>query len=115
MSLLVEQVPITTLPNGTDLSTVRAGGCIVRAIRVLVGTLSMPDITITEQPSNTTILAVTGLAADASYVPLMVGQDHAGADITGSAVPIPVVDRIQIAIAGGGDTKTGQVSLLLER
>lgn len=115
MSILVKSVPITTDGSGVDQTTIRAGGVILRGIRIELGTLSTPDIAITEEPAGTTILAVTGLAADKSVVPLIEGQDDAGDDIVGSAVAVPVYDRIQIATSGGGDTKTGRVVLLLER
>lgn len=115
MSIDIQDVPITTLADGSDLSTVRAGGLILRGIRIEVGTLSTPDIAITEEPGAIPILAVAGLAADASYVPLVPGHDEDGAEIAGSAVAIPVYGRLEIATSGGGDTKTGLVRLMFER
>ncbi len=115
MSLAVQSVPILTNGSGVDASTIRAGGAVIRRIVIEVGTLSTPDIAITDEPSGVSILAVAGLTDDASYVPLQVGQDDAGADISGSAVPVPVIERIQIATSGGGATKAGRVLFLLER
>lgn len=115
MSLVEQRVPITTDGTGVDLSTVRAGGCIVRAIRLTLGTLTTPDLAITEEPAGTDIWTEAGIAADKSVVPLLVGQDDAGVNIAASAVPVPVIDRIQVAISGGGANKTGEIVLLLER
>lgn len=115
MSVDIEDVPITTLADGTDLSTLRAGGFVLRGIRIELGTLSTPDITVKEQPANKTILAVVGLAADGDYTPLVEGCDNAGAPIVGSAVPPNIYGRLEIATAGGGNTKTGLVRFLVER
>lgn len=115
MSVVVKSVPLVTDGAGAASATVRAGGVILRAIHVEIGTLSTPDIEITEEPEGTTVLSVVGVAADTRYVPTMEGADDAGAAVTGSALPVPVLDRIQIAVTGGGDTKSGRVVLLLER
>lgn len=115
MSIDIESVPVTTLADGTDLSTLRAGGFILHGIRIELGTLDTPDITITEEPIGTTILAVTGLAADGDYTPLVEGHDDAGDAIVGSAAPVNVYGRLEIATSGGGDTKTGVVRFLVER
>lgn len=115
MSLQVKSVPILTDGDGEATVTVRAGGCIVRAIRVELGTLSTPDFAITEQPGDTAILTVAGVAADGTFYPSVLADDEEGADVAGAALPIPVFDRIQIVVAGGGAAKTGRLILLLER
>jgi hypothetical protein len=115
MSIQVKSVPIVTDGSGDALNTVRAGGVILRQIRIELGTLTTPDITITEEPEGTSILALTGLNADKTVTPLVVGQDDAGEDIVGSAAALPVYSRIQIQTAGGGNAKTGRVVFLLER
>jgi hypothetical protein len=115
VSVLTKSVPITTAADGSDVTTVRAGGILLHAVRVELGTLDTPDITIKEQPANTTILAVTGVAADGTYYPSILEQTSAGSNITGAGVPVPVYDRLEVTIAGGGDTKTGRLILLYER
>ncbi len=114
MSLLTKSVPIVTLADGTDLSTVRLGPCVLRMIRFELGTLSTPDITITEEPGGKTLLGVLAVAADTDYVPTVLGQDSAGADIVDVGLPTLVLSRIQVAVAGGGDTKTGRLIFFYE-
>lgn len=115
MSLQTKSVPIVTDPSGADVTMIRAGGVRIHAIRIELGTLETPDITITEDPSTDSILALTGVAASVTKYPTVLGQTSAGANIAGAAVAFPVYDRIKIVTAGGGDTKTGRVILLLER
>jgi hypothetical protein len=114
MSLLTKSVPITTAADGSDLTTVRLGACILRLIRLELGTLSTPDILITEQPGNKTLLSVAAVAADKDYTPTMLGQTTGGVDVVGAALPMPVLDRIQIAIAGGGSVLTGRLIFFYE-
>lgn len=115
MSILIKSVPITTAADGSDLTTVRAGGMVLHAVRIELGTLDTPDITLKEQPADTTILAVTGVAADATYYPSVLSDNSSGVDVVGAAVPVPVYDRIEITTAGGGNAKSGRVILLYER
>lgn len=115
MSILTKSVPIITAADGSASVDVRAGGLVLHAVRVEVGTLSTPDITLKEQPANTTILAVTGVAADTTYYPSVLSDNASGVDVVGAAVPVPVYDRIEITVAGGGDTLTGRLILLYER
>jgi hypothetical protein len=114
MSLLTRSVPITTAADGTDLTTVRLGPCVLRLIRLELGTLSTPDIVITEEPGAKTVLDVAAVAADGDYSPTMLGQTTGGVDVPGAALPMPVLDRLQVATAGGGDTKTGRLIFLYE-
>ncbi len=114
MSLLTKSVPIVTAADGTDLTTVRLGPCRLHMIRFELGTLSTPDIAITEQPGNKTLLSVAAVAASKDYLPTMLGQTTGGVDVAGAGLPMPVLDRIQIAIAGGGDTLTGRLIFLYE-
>lgn len=115
MSILIKSVPIVTAADGSASVDVRAGGLILRAVRVEVGTLSTPDFAITEQPGNTAILSVAAVAADTTYYPSVLSDNASGVDVVGAGVPIPVFDRIQILVSGAGDTKTGRVILLYER
>ena len=115
MSVLIKNVPIVTDGSGDASVDVRAGGLRLFAVRVEVGTLSTPDVTITEEPGSTAILAVTAVAADTTYYPSVLSDNGSGVDVVGAAVPIPVFDRMQIVVAGGGDTKTGRIRLMYER
>ena len=114
MSLLTRSVPITTAADGTDLTTIRLGPCVIRMIRLELGTLDTPDITITEEDGGKMLLGVAAVAADADYYPTVLGQDNAGADVLGAAVPVPVLDRIEVATVGGGDTFTGRLIFFYE-
>lgn len=115
MAIQEHSVPIVTASDGTDQSTVNLGEVLLHAIRLELGTLSTPDITVTEEPIGDTILGVLAQAADKTWYPSVLGTDAAGADIAEAARPYPVYDRIQVAIAGGGNVKTGRLILLYER
>jgi hypothetical protein len=115
MSLLTRRVPINVAADGSDLTTVRLGACILRMIRVELGTLSTPDFAITEQPNNKSLLAVSGVAADKDYYPAVLASSAVGADIAGAGVATPVIGRIQIATSGAGISTTGEITFLYER
>lgn len=114
MSLTTRSVPIVTDGSGNCSRTIRSGGAALRAIDFELGTLSTPDIDITEEPDSTVLLSVDGQAADARWLPLVAGQGTDGSDGDGFTPPI-VMDRIQIEISGGGASRTGKFTLLLER
>jgi hypothetical protein len=114
MSVQTKSIPIVTSAGGAVSVTVR-GGCILRKVRVELGTLTTPDITITDEPSGDEILVVAGLATDESYLPARPAHDDAGAEIEGSATPWVIETRLLIAIAGGGASKTGEITLVYER
>lgn len=119
MTLLVKTVPINTNASGDATATVRAGGCRLHAIDLSIGDLDTPDVTITEEPIGTQLLALTGASGDGRYQPLVVGSDDAGAalDTAGDVAYAPpaILGRIQIVVAGGGNKKSGEITLLLER
>src|SRR5262245_22977744 len=106
MSLATHRVPIVTASDGTDLSTINLGSVLVHAVRLELGTLTTPDITITEEEIGDTIVAEAAIAADKTWYPSVVDTDADSAAVTGSTRPYPVIGRIQVAVAGGGDTKT---------
>jgi hypothetical protein len=114
VSLLVRSVPINVAADGTDLTTVRLGPCVLRMIRVELGTLSTPDITITEQPINKTILGVAGLATDKDYLPTILGGDASGVDVGGAGLSVPVLGRLQIDTAGAGVSTSGEITFFYE-
>lgn len=114
MSVQGKVVPVVTASDGSFSATVR-GECVLRAVELTLGTLSTPDLSITSEPAGTVILAEAGIATDKLYFPTAVAQDADGADIAGSYVPFAVPNRLEIAISGGGDTKTGSIKLIYER
>jgi hypothetical protein len=115
MSIAVKSVPLVTDGSGDAQATVRAGGIVLQRIDVEIGTMTTPDVDITEEDAGTVILSVNALAADATYYPTFEGTDSTGAAVTGSAVPVVVRDRIQIVVASGGASKSGRVVLTYER
>jgi hypothetical protein len=114
VSLLTQVVPINVAADGSDLTTVRLGPCVLRMIRIEKGTLDTPDITITEQPINKSVLALTGLAADKDVIPTMLGGNGTGVDVVGAALPMPILERLQIVVAGAGVSTSGQITFLYE-
>jgi hypothetical protein len=114
VSLLSQVVPINVAADGTDRTTVRLGPCVLRLIRIEKGTLDTPDITITEQDNNKTILALTGLAADKDVLPTILGGNGTGVDVVGAALPTPILGRLQIDVAGAGVSTSGEITFLYE-
>lgn len=96
----------------------------IRAIEVLLGDLSTPDIDITDGVYGDTILSVNGLAADTVYrpgIPLMddagsaISEDASGSgDMVGAYAPLSVMGTLKVEITGGGNNKTGRVVVLYE-
>lgn len=116
MSALVTQsVPLTTASDGTAARDVRMGSCQLLAVKVELGDLSTPDITLTDEPTGTELLAVTGVAADTLYTLAAAVQGSDGEDVSGAYAPPMVLGRIHVAVAGGGDTKTGRLVLVVNR
>lgn len=91
----------------------------VAAVAVALGTLSTPDIAVTDTITGDPILTAAGIAADTRYQPKVVASDPADGtalDTAGDvAYEAPAVIRgVSIAVTGGGDTKTGTLYLVLE-
>lgn len=127
MSLLVKKVPLITNGDGDATATVRLGPCVLRMVRLKVGTLTTPDVTITAEPVGTTLLDVSAVAADTDYTLAGKVQDSTGADVASGPIPdgnggvtvnawssVPVLDRLQVVVAGGGANKTGELTFLYE-
>lgn len=116
MSLITYRLPIVTNSSGVASATVRAAGCRLVAVEVTLGSLSTPDIELTDEPSGRSLLAVAGLAADAFYQPAAQMADPAdGTDLSGAFGVPTVTGRIEVAITGGGDTTTGEITVVIER
>jgi hypothetical protein len=113
VALHKRSVPIVTAAGGTFSATVR-GVTILRRIDLELGTLSTPDIDITDEDSGVVVLSVNGVNADTQYFPTILGTDDAGADVTGAALPFPVMGRLQIEVTGGGNVTSGRLLILYE-
>lgn len=104
--------------SGNFSVTVTAPG-LVRAIGIDIGSLSTPDITVTDALTGANILTVAGVAADARYQPKIVATDPADGsalDATGDiAYESPACLRtMTIAVAGGGVAGVGTAYLLMD-
>jgi len=112
----VKRVFIRTAADGS-YTWERAFKGVVHAIEFKIGTLSTPDIDITDDDYSFSLLSVNGVAADTVYLPSDFLQDNAGADVeapatTKSATPAVVMGTLKVAVTGGGDTKRGEVVIL---
>jgi hypothetical protein len=114
-ALVTQSVPLTTDSGGAASRDVRMGSCQLLAVKVEVGDLSTPDITLTDEPSGNELLAVTGVASDTVYTLAAAVQGSDGDDVSGAYAPPMVLGRIHVAVAGGGNTKTGRLVLVVNR
>lgn len=87
------QIPVTTTGSagaatGTASQSVQAGRIVGIAV-VLNGAPATTDVTITEVIGGLTrtLLTLTNVSASRDDLPLVLGQDGTGADITGQYVP----------------------------
>lgn len=77
-------------------------------------------VTSTDAGVDYTILTLTNANSDAMYFPRAQVQDLAGAGITYDGtnethgVKAPIVGKVKLVIASGGDTKTGGAVLFIE-
>jgi hypothetical protein len=86
---------------------------VVLGIALELGTLTTPDIAITDDTYERDLLVLTGATTDAVYQPSMVLTDSDGAD-TATLAPAVVMGSLKVVVAGGGSLKTGRIHLLLE-
>jgi hypothetical protein len=114
MTMGIRRIAVTTAADGTFSRTVNLFGTL-HAVRVEKGDLSTPDITITDEVRSVDLLTVTGLAADAFYQLSAQLQGDDGSDLTGAFGPPAVLGLMTVAVAGGGDTKSGTITCLTER
>ncbi len=114
MSFITQSVPIITDGSGVASADVRIGGGRLFAVKVELGTLSTPDIHLTDEPDGVSLLTVAGVAVDTRY---NLAALAAKADGTASTtyVPVPVLGRVHVVVSGGGATKTGRLVFLIER
>lgn len=116
MSFVEYPLPVTPNGDGDDLSTVRAGGCRLVGVKVEMGTLTAMDVAITDEPTGTSLLALTAVAADGVYQPAAQLADPTDGTALTGAYGLPVAfGRIQVAIANGDAGEEGLITLLVER
>lgn len=113
MALHKKSVPLVTDGTGAASATVR-GVTILRRIDFSLGTLSTPDLDITDEDSGVVVLSVDGLSADDQFFPTVLGTTSAGADLAGAGLAFPVMGRLQIEVSGGGASKSGGLLILYE-
>jgi hypothetical protein len=119
MSTRAKQVTLgPTDGAGVFSVTVTAPG-LVRGIGIVLGTLSTPDITITDALTGDNILTVAAVASNTRYQPKITATDPADGtalDTPGDvAYEAPACLRtMTIAVAGGGAVTTGTLYLLME-
>lgn len=77
--------------------------------------LSTPDIAITDEPSGDNLLTVAGVASDGKYYPQVITNDPADGTAGDDYTSPGIFGKVQVAVAGGGDTKSGKVHLLIAR
>lgn len=114
---------VTTAADGTaSVDTSNITGFIERIV-IDAGDLAAgaADITITDKTTGETILTVTNKAAGvAGFVPRDNIQTEAGADIAAAATSTNVWTRfavsgkLNIAVAQGGNAKTGKVHVIVD-
>lgn len=94
---------------------------VIHGIEIKIGTLSTPDVAITDDTYSKTILSVTGVAADTRYTPSVNLQTSAGAsadvsDESGVNVqalgPAICMGDLKIAVTGAGNGTSGEVVIL---
>lgn len=89
----------------------------IRGVGVKVGTLAATvDITIADGETGVTLLTLTNVAANALVQPVLTAVDSAGAATNPVVSVAPALSgKVKVTVAGGGDTKTGTLLLVLER
>lgn len=120
MAVKVKQVTLGPT-DGSGNFSVAVGGITgrVSAIAVVKGTLSTPDIAITDTITADPILTVAGVAADTRYQPKVIASDPADGSALDTAGDVayeaPAVIRgVTIAVTGAGVATSGTLYLVIE-
>jgi hypothetical protein len=107
----VKTVVVETDAAGAFTYERRMAG-VVKAVAIDLGTLTTPDVTITDGTWGTSILAVTAVAADTIYRPVVAAQDTAGSAIASTYTEPAILGTLKIVVAGGGANFAGTIRLL---
>jgi hypothetical protein len=87
----------------------RVSGQII-AIFVDLGTLSTPDVTVTDLTTGDVILTAAGIAADKVFMPRRLVQGAAdGADIVAMYDAPVVLNTAHVVVAGAGNKTSGDL------
>ena len=97
---------------GGEFTYERRMAGVVMGIAIDVGDLDTPDIAISDGVWDTEILTLSGLAADATYIPLVQAQGDDGVDITDALAHPVIFGSLKIEVTGGGANKTGTIRLV---
>lgn len=106
-------ITINTDGAGDGSAEVRLYGVIV-GLGVRLGTLSTPDVTVTDGLTGAPVYADTGLATDVRVIPRVPVQDEDGNDIADTFDKPVITGLLQITVSGGGSNKTGEVVVVYE-
>lgn len=109
----IKTVVVETDADGAFTYERRLAG-IVKAVAVDVGTLTTPDIDITDGVWGTVILSVNALAADAVYQPVVAAVGTDGVAIADVYASPAIFGNLKIVVTGGGASFTGTIRLLFE-
>lgn len=104
-----ESVTITTDASGDAVSTTKSLRGMLRAIHYVKDDYADGvDLTIIEADApGSNLWADTNINASESVFPQVAVNGTDGAAIAGEYGPIPIVGRVSITVAQGGDTKSG--------
>lgn len=104
-------VAITSDDAGAASIDVRLYGQLT-AVALRLGTLSTPDITLTDVLTSVEILGVAGVAANTVWQPRVEVCDEDGAAIADAYDKPAVTGVLRVALAGAGAAKTGEIVLI---
>lgn len=112
MRATIRTVHVTTDASGDFTESVGVRGQLV-AVWVDTGDLSTPDLDITDEPTGTSLLHSAAMAGDAIYYPQVASTDITDGTAGDGFVSPAVFGHLKVVIAGGGDTNTGTIKLMV--
>jgi hypothetical protein len=108
-------VTVITSAGGAFSQTIAVFGTIEK-VWLDLGTLSTPDIDITDATTGETILSYDGAASDTLDYPMRVADGTDGATLTVDKIYTKIsADRITVAVSGGGDTLSGIIYIWVSK
>lgn len=113
MSTTTKVVSLTTDVAGNASVEIRLYGVIV-GLGIRIGTLSTPDITVTDGLTGASVFAKTGIATDLRVQPRVLVQDSAGDNIATTYDKAVVTGVLRVVVAGGGNVKSGEIVVVHE-
>lgn len=113
MGTTAKVVSLTTDLGGNASLDVRLYGVIV-GLGIRLGTLTTPDVAVTDGLTGAEVYSDTGLVADTRVIPRVLVQDASGSDIAATYDKPVITGTLHVAITGGGATKTGELVIVYE-